>query len=86
MGYSPWPCKILEFNKSRTTATVQYYGYELYTGKIKIEELVQLDEISKDAIGNLVSFILQAKCIKDFDRFAKAIKEVQMSMKFSQHT
>lgn len=82
MGYSPWPCKILEFNKSQTTATVQYYGYDYCVGKIKINELVQVDDDSKDAIGNLISFIIRTKCVKDSARFEKGIKEIQTPMKF----
>lgn len=76
MGYSPWPSKILTINKSRSMATVQYYGYESYVGKVKMCEMVQLDERSRESICNLVSFIIQTKSIKDFDRFEKGVKEI----------
>lgn len=79
-GYAPWPSIILTFNKNKSTATVQYFGFEYYIGKIKCTELVQLDEDSKDAIGSLIGFTMENRCIREFGRFEKAVREIEHIM------
>lgn len=79
-GYSPWPCKILKFNKSRSSATVEYFGFNNMTGTVKTQELVQIDDDSKEAIGSLITFTLQTKCIRDHESFGKAVRELEGSM------
>lgn len=81
-GYAPWPGEIISFNKNRTTATIKYYGFGYFVGKVKFIELVQLDESTKGQIGELISFVLQTKSIKEFNRFGKAVKEITLPMDF----
>lgn len=77
---------MLTINEKRSQATVQYFGFKYFIGKGKFNEPVQLDDQSKTYIGNLVSFFLQTKCIKDFDRFQKGVTEIQAAMEFSHIT
>lgn len=81
-GYAPWPSRILEFDKSKTSAKVSYYGFENYTGSVKSSEIVQIDNDSKEPIGNLISFTLKTQSIREFQSFGKAIKEIQGAMGF----
>lgn len=79
-GYSPWPARIVSLTKSRSSAIVEYLGYEHFTGSVKFNELVQLDDKSKDAIGYLIHFTLNVKRIRDFEQFQKAIIELKAVM------
>lgn len=81
-GYAPWPGHIMSINKSRTSAIVKYCGFDDFKGTVKLNELVQVDDASVVSICALTSFTLKTKAIKEFDRFSRAIKEVQGSMKF----
>lgn len=81
-GYAPWPSEIQSINKSKTSAMVKYFGFENYKGVVKINEIVQVDGSTMDDIGHLVKFILQTKSIKEFQRFTKAMNEVQGAMQF----
>lgn len=80
-GYAPWPSTILTINKSRTSASVKYHGYENFRGTVKLNEIVQIDCISLEAIGALVNFTLETKSIKDFDRFNRGVREIQGAMR-----
>lgn len=80
-GYAPWPSKIVSINKSGKSAIVQYYGFNNYIGSAKMDEIVQVNNKSKDAISALVVFTLRTKAIKEFARFEKAMKEVEGAMK-----
>lgn len=77
-GYAPWPNQILTFNKSKKSATVKYFGFDSYVGKLVVGEMVQLDETTRDEIGSLISFTLNTKCIREFARYEKAINEIQV--------
>lgn len=81
-GYSPWPGKILAFTKTKSSAKIQYFGYNDFVGSVSAAQLVQLDDASLDAVGQLVHFILRTKCIRDYDQFCKAIRELQIVMGF----
>lgn len=82
-GYAPWPSSIQSINKSRTSAIVKYYGFDDYKGTIKINELVQVDDGSMDEIGALILFTLRTKSIKEFERFQRAIQEIQFTLNFN---
>lgn len=82
-GYSPWPSSIVSINKSQTAAIVKYYGYDHFVGSVKLNEIVQVDDASMEAIGALVSFTMKTKSIKDFARYERGIREVQLAMKFN---
>lgn len=84
-GYSPWPGRIVSMTKSRSSAVVEYLGYGKYTGSVKFDELVQLDDNSKDAIGILIFFTLNARCIREFERFHRAIIELKLVMGENKH-
>lgn len=79
-GHSPWPSKIISMKK--TSSTVKYYGYVDFRGTVKNNEMVPLNDDSKQEIGALVEYTLKTKSIRDFDRFNKAIKEISGAMKF----
>lgn len=79
-GYSPWPCRILSITKTKSSSNVKYFGYEDLRGTVKFNELVQLSSTSTVEIGNLIKFTLTNKCIKEFDRFQKAINEIKLVM------
>lgn len=79
-GYSPWPCQILSITKSKSSANVKYFGYEDLRGTVKFNELVQLSSTSVVEIGCLIHFTLNNKCIKEFDRFQRAINEIKLVM------
>lgn len=80
-GYAPWPSFIVSINKSRTSAVVKYLGFDDFNGTVKMNEIVQADDVSIEAIGALVSFTLKTKAIKDFLHFTRAVKEMEIIMK-----
>lgn len=57
---------------------VQYFGFEYLIGKVAIGEIVQLDGSTRDVIGALIAFTLCNKSIREFERFEKAIHEIQV--------
>lgn len=79
-GYSPWPCKILSFTKNKTSAKVQYFGYNNLIGSVKCNEIVQLDYETSDDIGKLIHFCFSTKKIRDYCEFVKAINEIRCIM------
>lgn len=79
-GYAPWPSQIVSMNKS--SSMVKYYGFDDYKGKVKNDEIVQVNNDSMEEIGALIAYTLKTKSIKEFRRYNKAIKEVFGSMKF----
>lgn len=81
-GHPPWPGQILEFTKNNTSALVMFYGFDKSIGTVKINELVQLDEETKPAIGELILFTYRTKSIRGFESFKDAIREMQGNMVF----
>lgn len=81
-GHAPWPGQILEFTKNNTSALVMFYGFDKSIGTVKINELVQLDEETKPAIGELILFTYKTKSIRGFESFKDAIREMQGNMVF----
>lgn len=75
-NYAPWPSTIISINKSRTSAMVKYHGFENYRGKVKFNELVQVDETSMKAIESLIGYTLKTKSIKEFNHFKRAIRKL----------
>lgn len=81
-GYAPYPSTIVSINKSRTSAIVKYLRFCDFTGVVKINEIVQVDDDSMESISALVSFTLKTKGIKDFLRFERGIQEAELTIKF----
>lgn len=81
VGYAPWPSKLV--TKNRSSATVMYYGFNNFTGSVKLNEIVQVDNESKEAIGELIIFTLKTKSIREFPCFLKAVREIQGAMGYS---
>lgn len=79
-GHSPWPSIIEKFTKTRSSATVKYFGFNNLTGTVKSVDLVQIDDDSKEAVGAYISFVLKSKCIRDHESFGKAVQELQYAM------
>lgn len=72
----------MSFTKTKSSAKIEYFGFNDFVGSVQAVQLVQLDEASIDAVGNLVQFTLKTKCIKDYAQFCKAIRELQLVMDF----
>lgn len=83
-GYAPWPSSLVKFkNKNRTSAVVKYFGFENYFGTVQSKEMVQIDDKTKNAIESLVVFTLKTKSIREFERFEKAVNELQLIMQLA---
>lgn len=59
---------------------MQYFGYAYFIGKVKCDEIVQIDYNSKQSIGDFVNFILKSQAIKDYEHFRKGVMEIQAMM------
>lgn len=77
-GYSPWPCRIISFTKTRSSATVEYFGYNRLTGSVKLNEIVQIDEDTLDEIGSVIHFMTTSGNVRELKCFLKAINEFKM--------
>lgn len=82
-GYAPWSSRLINFTKNRSSATVMYYGFNNFTGSVKLNEIVQMYDESKEAIGELITFTLKSKSIREFPCFLKAVREIQGAMGYS---
>lgn len=76
-GYSAWPARILNFTKTRSSAQVQYFGFNNLKSTIKVNEIVQVDQDSMEAISKFTKFVIEKKCVREHSEFSKAILEIQ---------
>lgn len=74
---TPWPCKILSFTKNKTSAKVQYFGYNNLIGSVKCSEIVQMDGETCEDIGKLINFYFSTKSMREYREFSKAISEIR---------
>lgn len=79
-GYSAWPAKVIERKKS--SVLVEYIGYNNLKGTVKIEEAVQLNDESSEAIGIYIHFILSTKCIREHQLFGRGVMEIRRTMNY----
>lgn len=82
-GHSPWPSTIISINKSRSSACVKYFGFDDLIGTVKMNEIVELNDGSHEAVGKMIHFTIKTKSARDFVRYERAILEMKGSMGFN---
>lgn len=77
-GYSPWPGKIIGLTKTKSSAVVEYFGYNNLKGTVKTNEIVPTNESNKNVISALIHATMTTGNVREFSCFVKAIAEYKM--------